>query len=116
MAAAKYKLDNLCGIVDLNGLQIDGATADVMPTEPLDKKWESFGWYVQSVDGHNVEQIVYAIDNAKKVKNKPSMILLNTIKGKGCSFCENMLSSHSVKNITEGMWKEAIAKLDGEDV
>ncbi len=116
MLAASNRLGNLIAFTDYNKMQIDGYIEEINGLHPLDKKWESFGWYVQSVDGHNVEQIVYAIDNAKKVKNKPSMILLNTIKGKGCSFCENMLSSHSVKNITEGMWKEAIAKLDGEDV
>ena len=96
-------------------MQIDGYVEEINGLYPLDKKWESFGWYVQSVDGHDVEQIVFAIENAKKAKSRPSMILLNTIKGKGCDFCENMLSSHSVKNITDEMWKSAIAKIDWED-
>lgn len=115
MLAASNCLGNLIAFTDYNKMQIDGYIEEINRLHPLDKKWESFGWHVQSVDGHSVEQIAFAIDNAKKVRNTPSMILLNTIKGKGCCFCENMLSSHSVKNITEEMWKEAIAKLDGED-
>ena len=115
MLAASNRLGNLIAFTDYNKMQIDGYIEEINRLHPLDKKWESFGWHVQSIDGHSVEQIAFAIDNAKKVRNTPSMILLNTIKGKGCCFCENMLSSHSVKNITEEMWKEAIAKLDGED-
>ena len=94
MAAAKYKLDNLCGIVDLNGLQIDGATADVMPTEPLDKKWESFGWHVIKADGHNVSAVAAAFEEAKTVKGKPTVILAKTVKGKGVSFMENNAGWH----------------------
>lgn len=115
MLAASHHLGNLIAFTDYNKMQIDGYVEDINGLHPLDKKWEAFGWYVQSVDGHDVEQIVYAIENAKKAKTKPSMILLNTIKGKGCYFCENQLSSHSVKNITEEMWKDAIARLDRED-
>lgn len=115
MLAASRRLGNLIAFTDYNKMQIDGYIEEINGLYPLDKKWESFGWYVQSIDGHDVEQIVYAIENAKKAKNRPSMILLNTVKGKGCNFCENMLSSHSVKNITEEMWKDAIAKLDRED-
>ena len=94
MAAAKYKLDNLCGIADLNGLQIDGATADVMPTEPLDKKWESFGWHVIKADGHNVSAVAAAFGEAKAVKGKPTVILAKTVKGKGVSFMENNAGWH----------------------
>ena len=94
MAAAKYKLDNLCGIVDLNGLQIDGATADVMPTEPLDKKWESFGWHVIKADGHNVSAVAAAFEEAKTVRGKPTVILAKTVKGKGVSFMENNAGWH----------------------
>ena len=115
MLAASHHLGNLIAFTDYNKMQIDGYVEDINGLHPLDKKWEAFGWYVQSVDGHDVEQIVYAIENAKKAKTKPSMILLNTIKGKGCYFCENQLSSHSIKNITEEMWKDAIARLDRED-
>ena len=94
MAAAKYKLDNLCGIVDLNGLQIDGATADVMPTEPLDKKWESFGWHVIKADGHDVSAVAAAFEEAKTVRGKPTVILAKTVKGKGVSFMENNAGWH----------------------
>lgn len=94
MAAAKYKLDNLCGVVDVNGLQIDGATKDVMPSEPLDKKWESFGWNVIKVDGHDYAALAVAFEEAKKVKGKPTMILAKTVKGKGVSFMENQAGWH----------------------
>ena len=95
MSAAKYKLDNLCGIVDVNGLQIDGATKDVMPTEPLDKKWESFGWNVLKIDGHDYNQIEKAFDDAAAFKNgKPTVILAKTIKGKGVSYMENNAGWH----------------------
>ena len=94
MAAAKYKLDNLCGIIDVNGLQIDGATADVMPSEPLDKKWEAFGWNVIKVDGHDVAAIADALDAADQCKGKPTMILAKTTKGKGVSYMENNAGWH----------------------
>jgi len=89
MAAAKYKLDNLCAIVDVNGLQIDGRTADVMPTEPLDQKWAAFGWNVIRADGHDYAAIRAAFDAAAKAKGKPTVILAATVKGKGVSFMEN---------------------------
>ena len=82
MAAAKYKLDNFCAIVDVNGLQIDGRTCDVMPSEPLDKKMEAFGWHVIKVDGHNFEEILAAYEEAK------------TVKGKGVSFMEDNAGWH----------------------
>lgn len=94
LAAAKYSLDNLCGIIDVNGLQIDGATKDVMPTEPLDKKWEAFGWNVLKIDGHDYAAIEKAFDEAKTMKGKPTMILAKTIKGKGVSFMENNAGWH----------------------
>ena len=94
MAAAKFNLDNLCGIVDVNGLQIDGNTADVMPSEPLDKKWEAFGWHVIKVDGHDYEAIEAAFNEAKTVKGKPTVILAATLKGKGVSFMEGDYTWH----------------------
>ena len=96
MAAAKYKLDNLCAIIDVNGLQIDGATADVMPSEPLDKKMEAFNWNVIKIDGHDFEAIAAAFDAAKAHKGQPTMILAKTTKGKGVSFMENKASWHGV--------------------
>ena len=94
MSAAKYHLDNLCAIVDVNGLQIDGKTSDVMPTEPLDQKYESFGWHVIKIDGHDFDQIVDAFQEAASVKGKPTMILAKTVKGKGISFMENNAGWH----------------------
>ena len=94
MAAHKYKLDNLCGIVDVNGLQIDGATADVMPSEPLDAKFAAFGWHVIKADGHDFESLRAAFREAAETKGVPSMILARTTKGKGVSFMENNAGWH----------------------
>lgn len=112
MLAGSKKLENLIAFCDYNKMQIDGYIEDVNGLYPIDKKWEAFNWHVQVINGHNVEQIADAIDIAKKIKDRPSMIILNTVKGKGCYFCEDMLGSHSVKNITEEMWKTAIEKLN----
>jgi transketolase len=94
MAAAKYHLDNLCAMVDVNGLQIDGNTADVMPSEPLDKKYEAFGWHVIKIDGHDFAAIKAALAEAKTVKGQPTMILAKTVKGKGISYMENNAGWH----------------------
>lgn len=94
MAANKYHLDNLCACVDVNGLQIDGATKDVMPTEPLDKKFEAFGWHVIKIDGHDFDQIEAAYAEAAATKGQPTMILAKTTKGKGVSFMENQAGWH----------------------
>ena len=94
MAANKYHLDNLCALVDVNGLQIDGNTADVMPTEPLDKKFEAFGWHVVKCDGHDFDSLRAAYAEAKATKGQPTMILAKTVKGKGVSFMENQAGWH----------------------
>ena len=94
MAAAKYNLDNLCAVIDVNGLQIDGKTADVMPTEPLDKKMEAFGWNVIHVDGHDLAALSAAFEQAKAVSGKPTVLLAKTVKGKGVSFMENDAGWH----------------------
>ena len=94
MSAAKYKLDNLCAVIDVNGLQIDGKTADVMPSEPLDKKLEAFGWHVLKVDGHDMEALSAGFEHAKGCKGMPTMILASTVKGKGVSFMENDAGWH----------------------
>ena len=94
MAAAKFKLDNLCAVVDVNGLQIDGKTSDVMPSEPLDKKYEAFGWHVIKIDGHDYEAIEAAFNEAETVKGQPTVILAATVKGKGVSFMEGDYSWH----------------------
>lgn len=110
MAAAKYKLDNLCAVIDVNGLQIDGATADVMPSEPLDKKLEAFNWNVIKIDGHDFEAIIAAFDAAKAHKGQPTMILAKTTKGKGVSFMENKAAWHGVAPNDE-QYAEAHAEL-----
>jgi transketolase len=94
MSGAHYKLDNLCGIVDVNRLQIDGKTKDVKNLEPLADKWKAFGWYVIEVDGHNLEQLLKAFEEAKNASGRPTVILANTIKGKGVSFMENKAEWH----------------------
>lgn len=97
MAAAQFKLNNLIAFVDNNGMQIDGDTDQVVSVAPLAEKWQAFGWYVQSIDGHDIEAIHEAIQSAKKSQDKPSMIVLNTVKGKGVSFIEAMgAKNHSM--------------------
>ena len=94
MSAAKWNLDNLCAFIDVNGLQIDGATKDVMPTEPLDKKLEAFNWHVVKIDGHDYAQILAALSEARSVQGKPTAILMATHKGKGVSFMEDQAGWH----------------------
>jgi transketolase len=94
MAAAHFKLDNLVAIVDNNGLQIDGWNCDVMNLEPLNKKWEAFGWHVIEVDGHDSNQLFDAFEQAKPVKGQPTVIIAHTVKGKGVSFMENNADFH----------------------
>ena len=94
MFAAHYKLDNLCVIIDWNGLQIDGSVAEVMNPTPHDKKLEAFGFHVISIDGHDFEAIEKAFEEAKTVKGKPTAIIAKTVKGKGVSFMENKVNWH----------------------
>lgn len=101
MSAAHYKIDNLCAILDNNGLQIDGWVKDVMQIEPLVAKWEAFGWAVMEIDGHDFKQIFEALDKAEKTKGKPTIIIAHTIKGKGISFFENQAKYHGVAPTTE---------------
>ena len=111
LAANKYHLDNLCACVDVNGLQIDGPTCDVMPTEPLDKKFEAFGWHVIKIDGHDYEQIAKAYDEAKTVKGQPTVILAKTVKGKGVSFMEGDYNWHGKAPSAE-QFQQAKAELE----
>ena len=94
MAAPKFKADTLCAILDYNKTQIDGFVKDVMPIEPILDKWKSFGWHVREVDGHNLEQIIDALEESKTVKDQPCFILADTIKGKGVSFMEGVVDWH----------------------
>jgi len=111
MAAAHYKLDNLICFVDYNGLQIDGKITEVMNPEPIAEKFEAFGWYVQSIDAHDFEQIEKAVKNAKKQKGKPNMIVAHSTKGKGVSFMENQADWHGKAPKPEERDK-ALAELD----
>ena len=113
MAAAKFHLDNLCAIVDVNGLQIDGKTADVMPTEPLDKKFEAFNWNVIKVDGHDYDALMAALDEAKTVVGKPTVILAKTTKGKGVSFMEDNAGWHGKAPNAE-QYEQAKAELEAK--
>ena len=111
MSAAKYKLDNLCGIVDVNGLQIDGRTADVMPSEPLDAKFAAFGWNVIKADDHDFDSLRAALAAAKAEKDRPSVILAKTVKGKGVSFMENDPGWHGKAPNAE-QYEQAMAELN----
>ena len=94
MLAAKEKLHNLIAIVDRNNIQIDGFTEDVMPLEPLAEKWTAFGWHVQEIDGHDMQAINSAIQEAKAVFNRPSVIIAHTIPGRGVEFTERRFEWH----------------------
>lgn len=96
MAAAHYKLDNLVLIVDYNGLQIDGPISQVMSPEPIAEKFAAFGCYVVEIDGHNIGQIMAALNAARQTKGQPTAIIARTVKGKGCSFMENRVEWHGV--------------------
>ena len=110
MAANKYKLDNLCVIVDNNNLQIDGTIEEVMSPYPIDKKFEAFGFNVIEIDGHNFEQIKDAFRKAKQIKDKPTCIIAKTIKGKGVSFMENEVGWHG-KAPNEEQYNKAMEDL-----
>ena len=111
MFANKYKLDNLIAFVDRNYLQTDGNTEDVMPLDPLRPKWESFGWKVWEIDGHDFEQIISAVEEAQEHFSGPSMIIARTIKGKGVSFMEDKVGWHGTPPGKDD-FKKAMKELD----
>lgn len=113
MAASHYHLDNLCAIVDFNGLQIDGNVQDVMDPTPIDKKFEAFGWNTINIDGHDFDDIRNAFKVARECKGKPTMILAHTIKGKGVSYMENAANWHGVAPNEEQL-KIALEELEGK--
>jgi transketolase len=96
MTAAHYKLDNLCAIIDNNELQIDGRCSDVMCVEPIARKWAAFGWNVIEINGHEMEAILGALDEAETVKGRPTMIVARTVKGKGVSLFEGKVKYHGL--------------------
>jgi len=110
MAAKIYKLDNLVAIVDANKLQAQGAIQERYDIYPLAEKWKAFGWHVIEIDGHNVEEILAALDEADTVKEQPTVIIAHTIKGKGISFAENQPGYHN-RALTEEEYNKALAEL-----
>jgi transketolase len=114
MAAGHYQLDNLCGIVDANRLQIDGWVKDVMNVEPLAEKYSAFGWNVIDIDGHDMTQILTAFEKARGTQNRPTVILARTVKGKGVSFMENAASWHGTAPNKE-QFEKAFSELQTPD-
>lgn len=110
MSASKNKLDNLCVIVDHNGLQIDGKVEEVAGLIDIKEKFESFGFYVLEIDGHNIEEIIYSLEAARSKKGMPTAIIANTIKGKGVSFMEGQADWHG-KAPNKEQYEEAINEL-----
>ena len=113
MLAGNKGLDNIIGFTDYNNLQIDGHVSEVNGLEPLADKWAAFGWDVQSVDGHDVEEIDQAVSRAKQGGGKPHMIILRTVKGKGISFAENVVTNHSM-TISKDVLERELKLLRGE--
>lgn len=113
MAAAHYKLDNVVAFLDHNGLQIDGPVREIMSPEPVADKWRAFGWHVIEINGHNITEIINALNKAREVKGKPTMIVANTVKGKGVSFMENQVGWHGNAPSSE-QTIQALCELGGE--
>ncbi|MGX8710265.1 MAG: transketolase [bacterium] len=111
MAASNFKIDNIVGIVDQNGLQATGSIEERFNTNPLPEKWESFGWHVIQIDGHDMEEIVDALDEADTIKGKPTVIIARTVKGKGVSFAENVVGFHNGA-LTKEQYQTALKELD----
>lgn len=114
MSANKYKLDNLCVIIDNNNLQIDGTIDEVMSSKPIDEKFRSFGFEIIKIDGHNLEEIKSAFEVARNIKNKPVCIIANTIKGKGVSYMENKPEWHG-KAPNDEEYKQAVEDIKKMD-
>ena len=111
MTSSKYKLDNLCVIVDNNNLQIDGTIEEVKSSYPIDKKFESFGFEVININGNEISQIIEALEQARNIKGKPTAIIAKTIKGKGVSFMENQVGWHG-KAPNDEEYAQAMADLE----
>ncbi|MGE5576103.1 MAG: transketolase [Syntrophothermus sp.] len=111
MSAAHFKLDNLCAIVDFNGVQLDGRVEDIMGVDPLADKWRAFGWHVVEIDGHDLGQILAAYAEAEKTKGRPTAIIARTIKGKGVSFMEDRAEWHG-KAPNDDELRAALAELE----
>lgn len=114
MTAAHYNLDNLCGIIDFNKLQIDGMCCEVKDMGEYRKKWDSFGWHTIEIDGHDLKALNNAFEEAKAVKGKPKIVIAHTVKGKGISFIEHKVDWHGVSPKPEELEK-ALAELDEQE-
>ena len=112
MSASKFGADHLIGILDNNGVQLDGTLEEIMPMGDIGAKWKAFGWNVVTCDGHDVEDFCRAVEQAKRTKGQPSLILANTVKGKGVSFMEGKNTWHG-KAINDNEYAQAKAELGG---
>ncbi len=111
MAASRYKMDNMVGIVDRNRIQATGPTKDIFDIPDIEKKWETFGWNVITIDGHDVKAILGALDAAEATKGKPTLIVADTVKGKGVSFAENTAAFHNgIMNLEQ--YERALAEIE----
>ena len=111
MAAAAFKVDNLTGFVDLNRIQASGPTREIFDIPEIARKWAAFGWEVLSIDGHDVSQILTALDKAQKTKGRPTVIVAETVKGKGFSFAENNAAFHN-SALTADQYRQALSELE----
>ena len=111
MTSSKYKLDNLCVVLDNNGLQIDGNVKNVKGLEGIENNWKSFGFNVISINGHNIEDLIDAFEKAKQIKGQPTIIIAKTIKGKGVSFMEDKASWHG-KAPSKEEYEEAMREIE----
>jgi len=114
MTASHYHLSNVCAIIDNNNLQIDGWLKDVKNIEPLADKWKAFGWHVVEADGHNLAELMKAYDEAQETKNKPTIIIAHTVKGRGVSFIENKAKWHGVAPKKEEL-EQALSEINEEN-
>jgi transketolase len=110
MTAAHHRLDNVCAVIDRNHMMGDGNTEDILALSPLEEKWRTFNWRVMEVDGHNVEELLAAFNEAASVKGQPSLVLARTVKGKGVPFMENRPEWHD-RRLTEELYEDAMKAL-----
>jgi transketolase len=111
MLAPKYKLDNLVAILDYNKMSLSGSIEEIMPLDPVTDKWRAFGWHVLEIDGHSVSELVQALDEARTIKGKPTMIIAHTVKGKGMPEIEGIWQSHAITNFTAEKAEKLIKEL-----
>jgi transketolase len=114
MLAPKYNLDNLVAILDHNKMALSGPVTEIMPLDPVADKWKAFGWHVIEIDGHSVREIISALDEARTIKGKPTMVIAHTIKGKGMPEIENRWQSHAISDFSSESAKELVKNLSCE--